>query len=63
MVDSQIQYFTKHIVIKYHHFWSFIENGDVKIKHVDTKEHITDIFTKPLYLKLFVYLGYNHKIW
>ena len=28
---------TKNTEIKYHHFWSFFSNGDVKIKHVDTK--------------------------
>ena len=34
---------TKHITIKYHHIQSFVANGDIEIKHVDTKEQITDI--------------------
>ena len=33
----------KHIMIKYHHFHSFVANGDVCIQHIDTKEQITDI--------------------
>ena len=39
---------TKHIVIKYHHVWSFIVKYDVLIEHIDAKEQITDIFTNPL---------------
>ena len=39
---------TKHTTTKYHHFWSFMSNRFVKIQHLDTREHITDIFTKPL---------------
>ena len=49
----------KHIVIKYHHFQSFVANGDVEIKHVDTKEYIADIFMKPLDSELFGYLRYK----
>ena len=37
---------TKHISIKYRFFHSFGVDGDIEIKHVDTKEHIADIFTK-----------------
>ena len=47
-VSLQMRPRTNHISIKYHHFRSFFTNGDVKIKHVDTKEQIADIFTKPL---------------
>ena len=42
-VSPQIQPCTKHIVIKYHQFQSFVANGDVEIQHIDTKEQITDI--------------------
>ena len=49
----------KHIIIKHHNFQSFVVNGDVKIKHVNTKEQITYIFTKPLDSKLFGYLPYK----
>ena len=47
-VAPQMRPRTKHITIKYHHFWSFMSNRFVKIQHLDTREHITDIFTKPL---------------
>ena len=36
----------KHIVIKYHQFWSFFANCDVKIQHIDSKKQITEIFNK-----------------
>ena len=62
-VYLQMQPCTKHIDIKYHHFRSFVVNGDVKIKHVDTKGQIADIFTKPLDSELFGYLIYNINVW
>ena len=43
VVSLQIRPCTKRICIKYHHFRSFFSNGDVKIKHVDTKEQIRNI--------------------
>jgi hypothetical protein len=39
---------TKHIAIKYHHFRSKVDSGEVDIKRVDTKNQIADIFTKGL---------------
>ena len=36
-VSRQMQPRTKHIKRKYHYFRSFFLNGDVEIKHVDTK--------------------------
>ena len=53
----------KYIAIKYHHFWSFVVNGDVDILHIDTKEQITDIFAKALDSELFVYLHYKFNGW
>ena len=53
----------KHIAIKYHHFQSFVENGDVKIEHVDIKEQIADIFMKPLDSELFGYIRYKINGW
>ena len=50
---------TKHIEIKYHYFWSFVANGIVKIQHVDTREQIADILTKPLDSQFFTYLRYK----
>ena len=52
-----------HITTKYHHFQSFVENGDVKIKHVDTKEHIKDIFPKPLDPEFFGSPSYKVNVW
>jgi hypothetical protein len=39
---------TKHIAIKYHHFRKHVADGTVTIHHIDTKQQIADIFTKPL---------------
>ena len=36
-VSPQMRPRTKHTAIKYHHFWSFVLNGDIKIKHVGTE--------------------------
>ena len=58
-VSPQIRPHTNHIAIMYHHFRSFVVNGDVQIKHADTKEQISDIFTKPLDSELFGYLCYK----
>ena len=38
-------------------------NVDIEIKHVDIKEHITDIFKKPLDSELFLYLRWNLNGW
>ena len=54
---------TKHIAIKYHHFRSFVVNGDVEIQHIDIKEQITDIFMKPIDYELFGYIRYNNNSW
>ena len=53
----------KNIAIKYHDFRSFVANGDVDIKQVDTKDQIADIFTKPLDYELFGYLRYTINGW
>ena len=45
--------------MKYYHFWKFVTNGDVKIKHVNTKEQIVDIFNKPLESEFLGYLHYK----
>ena len=47
---------TKHIAIKYHHFRSFIKNGNISVHSIDTKEQTADIFTKPLDESLLKYL-------
>ena len=62
-VYRQMRPRTKHILIKYHHFRSFVLNVDVEIKYVETKEQIVDIFTKLLYSELFVYIRYKLNGW
>ncbi|MEY3108605.1 MAG: hypothetical protein RL730_956, partial [Actinomycetota bacterium] len=47
---------TKHIAIKYHHFRRFVSDGTIVIKHIDTKEQIADMLTKPLEEASFKYL-------
>ena len=43
-VALQIRPHTKHIGIKYHPSRSFVKNGNLEIQHIDTKEHIVDMF-------------------
>ena len=47
---------TRHIALKYHHFRSHIDNGNLHIKWIDTKHQLADIFTKPLAGPLFISL-------
>ena len=39
---------TKHIAIKYHYVRELVEDKEVKMEYVNTKEKIADIFTKAL---------------
>ena len=39
---------TKHIAIKYHFLRELVQDKEVQLEYVNTKEQITDIFTKPL---------------
>lgn len=39
---------TKHIEIRHHFLRDHVERGDVIFKHVDSKNQLVDIFTKPL---------------
>ena len=39
---------TKHIIIKYHYLRESIQDKEVKVEYVNTKEQIVDIFTKAL---------------
>ena len=47
---------TKHIAVKYHHFREKVKNGIVRISPIDTREQITDQFTKGLQVGTFQYL-------
>ena len=39
---------TKHIAIKYHYLRELVQEKEVKLEYVNTKEQIIDIFTKIL---------------
>ena len=47
---------TKHIAIKYHYVRELVEDKEVKMEYINTKEQIVDIFTKPLLKDAFEYL-------
>ena len=47
---------TKHIAIKYHYVIELIEDKEVKMEYIHTKEQIADIFTKPLPKDAYGYL-------
>jgi hypothetical protein len=47
---------TKHIPIKYHFLREQVAEHNVKLEYIATKEHIVDIFTKPLPKETFEYL-------
>ena len=49
---------TKHIVLKYHHFRSFVFPGKVKVTYCRTTEQKADLLTKPLPYVLFIKLQY-----
>ena len=45
---------TKHVEIRHHFLREHVEKGDVAFKHVDSKNQLADIFTKPLVTESFV---------
>ena len=47
---------TKHIAIKYHFVRELVQEKEIKLEYVHTKEQIADIFTKPLPKDAFLYL-------
>ena len=47
---------TKHIAIKYHYGRELVEDKQVRMEYVNSKEQIDDIFTKPLPKDAFEYL-------
>ena len=46
----------KHIAIKYHYVRELVEDKQVKMEYIHTKEQIVDIFTKPLCKDAYEYL-------
>ena len=47
---------TKHIVIKYHFLTELVQDKEVRLEYVNTKEQIEDILTKPLPKDALLYL-------
>ena len=47
---------TKHIAIKYHFVRELVQDKEIRLEYVHTKEKIVDIFTKPLPKDAFLYL-------
>ena len=47
----------KHIAIKYHYLRELVQDKEVKMEYVNTKQQIVDIFTKPLPKDAHEYLG------
>ena len=47
---------TKYIAIKYHFFRELVQDKEVRLEYVNTKEKIVDIFTKSLPKDAFMYL-------
>ena len=47
---------TKHIAIKYHFVRELVQDKEIRLAYVHTKEQIADIFTKPLLKDAFLYL-------
>ena len=50
---------TKHIAIKNHYVRELVEDKQVKMEYIHSKEHIVDIFTKPLPKDAYEYLRGN----
>ena len=47
---------TKHIAIKYHYVRELVQDKEVKMEYINTKEKIADIFTKELPKDAYEYL-------
>jgi hypothetical protein len=47
---------TKHIEIRHHFLRDHVEKGDVVFEHVDSKNQLADIFTKPLATEPFIFI-------
>ena len=47
---------TKHIAIKYHFVRELVQDKEIRLEYVHTKEQIDDIFKKPLPKDALLYL-------
>ena len=39
---------TKHIEVRHHFLWNYVEKGDFELIFIETAKQLADIFTKPL---------------
>jgi hypothetical protein len=63
MADNLVEHnHTKHIVIRYHFLRDHQQWGDIEIAYINTKDQLTDIFTKPLDEKTFTKLRHELNI-
>ena len=46
--NTMIHTKTNHVAIKYHYLRELVQDKEVKIEYINSKEKIVDIFTKPL---------------
>jgi hypothetical protein len=54
---------TKHLSVRLHHFRSHVVQKTITIEHISTKEHLADMFTKPLPRELFCKLRNQLMSW
>jgi hypothetical protein len=54
---------TKHLAVRLFHFRHHVEQGNITIEHINTKEQIADIFTKALARDQFQYLRNKFMHW
>jgi hypothetical protein len=47
---------TKHINVKYHHFWAYVDRKWISLKKVASEHQLANIFTKPLASAYFICL-------
>jgi hypothetical protein len=43
----------RHLERRHHFLRDHVENGDIKMRYIDTEKQLADIFTKPLYSSRF----------
>jgi hypothetical protein len=48
---------SKHVKIKYHYIWYFVQKGVVNLQYIGTDEHISNVLTKPLLKVKFEYFS------
>ncbi len=54
---------TKHIALKYHHFWYFVDSKKIQVLYIPTEDQLADMLTKPLLDGLFQTLRYKLMGW